>query len=338
MIWLTWRQFRAQAATVYAAVAVFAVVLATTGPRLRDLALAGANVFDQLTKIDQNLYNAGLVVMAVVPAIIGAFWGAPMVARELETGTHRLAWNQSITRTRWLATKLGMATLATIAAVGALTLGVSWWAGPIDGITSETHGGLAARLTPVAFAMRGVAPVGYAVFALVLGVTVGVLLRRTVPAMALTLAIFTLVQITVPQWVRPHLLPLNQQTVTITEETFAGIGITGSGTVTRLMVATDHDDWVLANETIDPSGQVIEALPSWMLDCLPPPRPGGETRQARPLPVCLAKLTNLGYRQRVTYHPASRFWPLQWTETALFLAISALLTWFCFWWTRNRLA
>jgi len=337
MIWLTWRQFRAQAATVYAAVAVFAVVLAITGPRLLDLDRAGANVFDQLTRIDRNLYYAGLVVMAVTPAVIGAFWGAPMVARELETGTHRLAWNQSITRTRWLATKLAITTLATITAVGVLALAVSWWAGPLDGASSTTRGGLPSRLTPVAFAMRGIAPVGYAVFALALGVTVGILLRRTVPAMALTLAAFTLAQIAMPLWVRPHLLPPTQQTVTITETNFAGIGISGPDTVTRLTVTTgNRDDWVLSNQTVDASGQVITALPSWMADCVPPPGPAG-TGRASALQPCLARLTDLGYRQRLVYQPADRFWPLQWAETTLFLALSALLTWFCFWWTRHRL-
>ena len=116
MIWLTWRQFRAQAAAVYVAVAAFAVVLAITGPRLLRLSRAYPDsVFDQLTRTDQHFYNAGLVALALAPAIVGAFWGAPMVARELESGTHRLVWNQTVTRTRWLATKLGVTVLAAVA-------------------------------------------------------------------------------------------------------------------------------------------------------------------------------------------------------------------------------
>ena len=112
MIWLTWRQLRVQAVTVVVAVVAMAIVLAVTGPRLAKLATAGVDdVFDKLTSADINLFWAGLIVVAVVPALVGAFWGAPMVARELETGTHRLAWNQSVTRTRWLATKLAVTTL-----------------------------------------------------------------------------------------------------------------------------------------------------------------------------------------------------------------------------------
>ncbi|MGI8626821.1 MAG: hypothetical protein ACR2J5_09690, partial [Geodermatophilaceae bacterium] len=93
MIWLTWRQFRAQAVTVYAAVAAFAVIRAITGPRLLELSRAKpSTVFDQLTTTDRYLYNDGLVMLGVAPAVVGAFWGAPMVAGELEAGTHRLAW------------------------------------------------------------------------------------------------------------------------------------------------------------------------------------------------------------------------------------------------------
>jgi len=352
MIWLTWRQLRTQAAAVYAAVAAFAVVLAITGPRLLDLSRAYPNaVLDYLTRTDRNLYVAGLMVMALAPAIIGAFWGAPMVAREMEGGTHRLAWNQTVTRTRWLATKLGVTALAAAAAVGVLTLGVTWWARPLDGAqggNSVTLGdALPARLTPVSFAMRGIAPVGYAVFALVLGVATGIILRRTVPAMALTLAVFTAVQIAVPLWVRPHLVPPARHTVTITEANFAGINVLeGPTPMVQLVVrASEPGAWVLSNQTVDASGRPVDTLPSWMVDkCIPPPPPSAPPFSSKPVAPepdmhsCLTRLTDLGYRQQVVYQPASRFWTLQWAETALFLAVSALLAGFCFWWTRHRLS
>jgi ABC-type transport system involved in multi-copper enzyme maturation permease subunit len=342
MIWLTWRQFRVQAAAVYAAVAAAAIVLAITGPRLADLARIDANVYDRLTNTDRNLFFAGIVVLGVAPALIGAFWGAPLVARELEAGTHRLAWNQSVTRTRWLATKLCITTLATAAAVGALSLAVSWWSEPIDGALSSTHGGLPSRLTPVAFAMRGIAPVGYAVFALVLGVAIGIVLRRPLPAMALTLAIFTFVQIAMPLWVRSHLISPVQETVTITRARLDGIQSHGPGQPFRLTVSGRPGAWLLSNETVDATGAVT-ALPAWMGDCLPgPPAPTATLSrapvEASPLETCFARLTSEGYRQRLVYQPADRFWPLQWAETALFLALSGLLTWFSFWWTRHRLS
>jgi hypothetical protein len=335
MIWLTWRQFRAQAAAVYVAVAAFAVVLAVTGPRVLDLARAYPDaVLDQLTRTDRQLYNAGLVLVAVAPAIIGAFWGAPMVARELESGTHRLVWNQTVTRSRWLATKLGLTALAAVAAVGVLTLAVSWWAGPLDGTTGSARGSLPSRLTPVAFAMRGIAPVGYAVFALVLGVAVGLVLRRTVPAMAVTLALFTLVQVAVPLWVRPHLIPPAQEAVTIADN-LVGVMRPGPSGPERLEVTTgDRGDWILSSKTVDASGREVTDLPSWFGDCMQAPRSHEPLRVT--LRACLVRLGDLGYRQRVVYQPASRFWPLQWAETALFVGLSGLLAWFCFWWTRRK--
>ncbi len=342
MIWLTWRQFRTQAAAVYAAVAAVAVLLAITGPRLVDLARLDGSVFDRLTGTDQNLFFAGIVVLAVAPAVIGAFWGAPMVARELEVGTHRLVWNQTVTRTRWLATKLGITALGAAIAVGVLTLAVSWWSEPIDGALSSTHGGLPGRMTPVTFAMRGIVPVGYAVFAVVLGVAIGTVIRRSLPAVALTLAVFTVVQVAVPLWVRPHLAPPAQEDVTFSLARLDGINAFGpGGPVTLSLNSGGRGDWVLSNETVDATGRVA-ALPAWFGNCLPPPPSGGQAEAPvrmteTSLEACFTRLADAGYRQRLVYQPADHFWRLQWTETALFFALSGLLAGFCFWWTRHRL-
>jgi len=352
MIWLTWRQLRTQATAVYAAVAAFAVVLATTGPPL-DLSRPHPDALPNYTSTDRTLYMAGLLVMALAPAIIGAFWGAPMVARELEAGTHRLAWNQTVTRTRWLATKLAVTALAAATAVGVLTLAVTWSAGPLDGAQDITsvHPGetlparliatLPARLTPVAFAMRGVAPVGYAVFALVLGVAAGIILRRTVPAMAVTLAVFTAAQFAVPLWVRPHLIPPARQTVTITEANLANLNIPDGPTpmITVTARGSEPGAWALSDQTVDASGRPVHTIPSQNADsCLPPPLSSTPVASETGIHSCLARLTDLGYRDQVVYQPASRFWALQWAETALFLALSGILTAFCFWWTRHRLS
>ena len=57
------------------------------------------------------------------------------------------------------------------------------------------------------FGPRGIVPAGYAAFAFVLGVAAGILLRRTVPAMAATLVVFAAVQVAVPFAVRPYVRP-----------------------------------------------------------------------------------------------------------------------------------
>jgi ABC-type transport system involved in multi-copper enzyme maturation permease subunit len=342
VIWLSWRQLRIQAAAAAVGVAAAAIVLAVTGPHLADLT---GNVFDQLTRGDRWLYGAGIVVLAVVPALLGAFWGAPLVSRELEVGTHRLVWTQSVTRRRWLATRLGLALLAAAVAMGVLALAVTWWAAPLDGAQSETRGSLPARLTPVAFAMRGIVPVAYGVFAVALGVAVGAVLRRSLAAMAVTLAVYVFVQIAMPAWVRPHLVPPVRETVTIGDATLDGISLRGDGpgAVTTISAHTaDPGDWVLANQTLDPSGRVIDALPAWFGQCLPPPpSPANGPAEARggraALQTCLTRLADEGYRQQLVYQPASRFWALQWAETGVFIVLSGLLAWFSLWWVRRRL-
>jgi ABC-type transport system involved in multi-copper enzyme maturation permease subunit len=343
MIWLTWRQSRTQFIAVYGLVAATCVWLAATGPALARLAHRNKDVYDLLTNNDRLLFNGGIAVLAVAPALIGIFWGAPLVARELETGTHRLAWSQSVTRGRWLATKLGFSVLAAAVAVGILTTAITWWAHPIDGAHGSQDGSETARMMPISFAMRGVVPVGYAVFALLLGTLIGLVVRRSVPAMALTMATYVLVQIAVPLWVRPHLVPPTTTTMVISQSTLDGITADGSGPF-KITTHTDPGDWILTDQTVDSHGHAA-ALPSWFSACLPEPPGGGPSGataavHAKPgtLNACFTRLTNEGYRQRVVYQPHNHFWRLQWAEIGLYLAASAILTALSFRWTRHRLS
>jgi len=123
MIWLTWRQFRFPAAVVIGAAVLLALALLTVGaPTAGDQAL---EVFaNELMQV--RVFTFATIAMLVLPAVIGMFWGAPLVARELETGTHRLIWNQSVTRTRWLVTKLLVMGVTVAAVTGALALLLSW--------------------------------------------------------------------------------------------------------------------------------------------------------------------------------------------------------------------
>ena len=166
MIWLTWRQFRASAAMMAAALALLAAILALTGPGLADdysagiagCATQGGGCSDFVQRFFDDHRNAFLAVTAVVlvlPALIGLFWGAPLIARELEAGTHRLVWNQSITRTRWLAVKLGLVALAAVAAAGLGSLAVDWWSNPLDKAGADDF----QRMDPLLFAARGIVPI-----------------------------------------------------------------------------------------------------------------------------------------------------------------------------------
>lgn len=323
MIWLTWRQFRTQATVVYLALAFLAALLAVTGPQLADLyASAGDDLFGRITSADQTVYYLGLAVVLLVPAVIGMFWGAPLITRELETGTYRLAWNQSITRTRWLATKLVLTGVATMAAAALASLTVTWWSGPID--QAVNGGGTGAdpfypRIDPLVFGGRGIVPIGYAAFAFILGVTLGVLIRRTVPAMAATFAAYAAVQIAMPLWVRPHLAPSVDATLSFTQAKPVNIGVDA----VREVDFGQPGAWILSEQTVNASGQPA-ALPESLTDC-------------SSMSDCAANLTKAGYQQQVSYQPAGNFWSLQWAETGLYLGLALALTGFCAWWIRRRL-
>jgi hypothetical protein len=355
VIWLTWRQLRLPAAVVGAGVLAVAAVLALTGARVASLADAGgARLVERLGAggSDATIFTLGTAAVLALPAIVGAFWGAPLVARELETGTHRLVWNQTVPRSRWLATKVGIGGLAAMAAAAVLTLAVTWWAGPIDtAIQSGPAGeGLAdrSRIAPLGFVSRGIAPIGYAAFAFALGVTAGLVLRRTVPAMAVTLAVLVVVHVAMPPLVRSGLGP-TERTTAITADTIRGLVITGAspgGPVQELTVQVPSPGaWVVRNETVDADGRDAGTLPGWVAQCAPEhahdPQGSGEPGSEGPRAAqdaCFARLSSLGYRQQVAFQPAGRYWTLQAYETALLIALALGLVAFSSWWLRHRLS
>ena len=152
MIWLTWRQLRAQTAVTCAILAVLVITLAVTAGHVLNLdhAYASASTFlSQLqgSGIYGTLYLIGSLAVILTPAVIGAFWGAPLIARELDAGTHWLAWNQSVTRTRWLAAKLALTGLTAMAATGLLSLAVTWWCSPVDTAVDKTTTSIALWAT-----------------------------------------------------------------------------------------------------------------------------------------------------------------------------------------------
>jgi hypothetical protein len=282
----------------------------------------------------------GSVAGYVVPGLIGVFWGAPMIARELESGTHRLIWTQSITRHRWLATKLGLGMLCAATAGGLIGLSLTWWSHPID--KAVNAGGAKtgsifdlARIAPEMFASRGLAPIGYAALAFALGVLAGAVIRHTVPAMAVTLVVYIIVQIVMPNWVRPHLVATTDHTTAITAETLHGFMGSGPNKIDALDVAFDvPGSWVLSNQTVDAKGNPLHTFPSWVTQCLP--RPGTERSEAGSRERgCYDRLTTEGYRQRATYQPAGHYWALQWRETGVLLAGALGLVGLCFWRVRR---
>jgi ABC-type transport system involved in multi-copper enzyme maturation permease subunit len=350
MIWLTWRQFRGSAVMMAAVLVILTAALALTGPGLASRYSTGIadctqdntcnRFFDRFFGEYQIPFMAVTLVVLLLPALVGLFWGAPLITRELEAGTHLLVWNQSITRGRWLAVKLGLAGLVAMAAAGLCGLAVTWWSGPLDKSAPEGY----ALMAPLVFGARGIAPIGYAAFAFVLGVTVGMLVRRTLPAMALTLAVFTAIQLAMPLLVRPHLMPPVTSTFELGQANVEGLGVSqmGGGPARislRSTVPGHAGAWVLSSELVDPSGRTIPGssdgatipVSTTSGPCAPQGAAAGPD-------ACMVEINRLGYRQKVTYQPLDRFWSFQWIETGIYAFLTLGLTWLSFWWIRRRLS
>lgn len=332
MIWFAWRQFRTQTLIAAGCLVATAVVLLAAGRSLADLYHASGistcrtncsvlvNAFLNDTSGYGSLYELATNVLYVVPVLIGVFWGAPMIARELEAGTHRLVWNQSVTRTRWLLTKLGFAGLVAVATTGLLSLVISWFGRPFDEIGTE-------RIDPGQFGARGFVPVAYALFAFVLGVTAGMLIRRTVPAMAATLVGYVAVLAPMPLWIRAHLLPVSHATPALDPDAIHGLTLSPRG----MQVHADADipgGWQLSNQTITPDGREFTGGADAAQHC------SGSTSAQE----CIRWLGTQHLRLDIAYQPATHFWPLQWLESSIFVTLALALAAFCLWWTRRRLS
>ncbi|WP_406289176.1 ABC transporter permease subunit [Embleya sp. NBC_00896] len=339
MIWLTWRQFRTQALVTLGALVVLAIYLVFLGMTIRDgydsriadcvpgkTCAAAENRFESDYKAQLALIGG---LLLIVPAIIGTFWGAPLITRELETGTHRLVWNQSITRVRWLAIKVAIIALATVIVAGLFSALLTWAARPYDQVVGN-------RFDALVFGSRNLAPLGYAVFAFALGTTVGLLIRRTVPAMAVTLVVFAVVQVVMP-YVRPYLLPPKETSIAVDATSLPRVSsfiLEGGGDESGDAIPTSS---TIRVESYGMPGALVLTSSSRILtaegkpvrtdaavqSCLEPAQPDLASSGA-----CLAK-QNLHFD--VTYQPANRYWTFQSTETGLFLGLALLLTGFSLW-------
>ena len=333
MIWLTWRQSRMQALAVAVAMLVFAVALGLTGPNLAQLYTTSGlpachpprdctgvtTIFLDQMKADAVyplLYVIGTVSAVLLPALVGAFWGAPLITREIEAHTLRLVWFQGVTPSHWTAIKLALLGLVSMVSSGILSLMVTWWANPIENAGGfPVNQGQFSRFSPQIFDTQGIAPLAYALFAFVLGVTVGIIVKRTVPAMAITLVIFAVVQVVTPTWIRPSLFsPAHLTSPGLTTPLLDNMVVHSSGQLT--VPVNIPNAWIVSNQTVTTSGQVFTL-------------PVVDACQSGTHYQCVAWLAKQNLRQLVTYQPASRYWEFQWYEAGIFTALSLLLAALC---------
>ncbi|WP_042410188.1 hypothetical protein [Streptacidiphilus carbonis] len=340
MIWLTWRQFRAQAIVAAVILTAFGIALALTGSGLADLytssGLASCRIpsacsamtttFLDEMKADSAyplMYFIGFGILVLAPPLIGAFWGAPTITREAEGHTFRLVWHQSVTPTRWAMAKLALLGLASTAFAGLISLMVTWWAAPIDRAGGFPIGGGSqiSRFSKQIFDARGIVPLGYAALGFVLGITLGVLIRRTVPAMAATLVVVAAIQFVVPNWVRPGLVtPVTVTTPVLSASALNQMQVHSSGQLT--LPVDIPGAWIVTNRTVTPNGHVF-TLPNV-------PQCGAGTYNQ-----CVSWIAGQHLRQVVTYQPATRFWEFQGLETAVLLAAAAASAAACVLWIRR---
>jgi hypothetical protein len=321
MTWVAWRQHRNQAYAAAAALAVFAVLLLVTGRHMASQYQSarascaashtcGSLAANTLLSVPPVLFLL-VTLTLVVPCLLGVFWGGPLVARELESGTSQFAWMQSITRRRWLTVEAGWTLLAAAAWGGAVSALVTWWSSPVNALNHQ-------NFQPGQFDIQGIVPVGYALFAVSLGITAGTLLRRTVPALAITIVVFTAVRIVVADYLRPHYMT----PFTMAYNFFHHPAPSPAGS-----------SWLISRALAGPGGQVpgsqAHLVPSvgFSIDGVPVshiPSACQALVSQGPLRV-MSCLTAHGYHGLITYQPASRYWAFQGIETGIFVLLAAAL-------------
>jgi hypothetical protein len=324
MTWVTWQQYRYQAAFAAALLAALAVVLLITGLHAAAVwhsalaqcatdnscaSLAGSNL-----SLANPIITTLVIATSAVPALPGLLWGAPAVATELETGTNQFAWTQSITRRRWLAVRAGWLLLATAVLAGAVSAIVTWWSGPFNALTADAF-------QVNRFDITDIVPVGYAIFAMALGICAGTLLRRTLPALGITLAGFAGLRVLIALWLRLHYMT----PVVVYYKLTAPFTPAGSYLpVSQGVVGPDGRPAALDN-----------AVPNY--NGVPLPAACVRAMQNNPNPqAVLPCLAAHGYQGSISYQPASRFWAFQGIETGTFLLLAAALIVIAFWVLRRR--
>jgi ABC-2 family transporter protein len=333
--WLVWRQHRQQALFALLGLAALAAFLVPTGLQMHNelrrsglddclpatarvelVPVAGAAdpapdpivaCQERAREFAGRYGSRGIigVLLWFLPLFAGLFWGAPLVAREVEHGTHRLAWTQGVSRARWALVKFGLVGGGVVLVAACYALLVTWWRAPLD----QTSGNSSGRFAYGLFDLAGVAPIGYALFAVALGVFAGSLTRKTQAAMTITLVGYLATRLPVELLARAHYLsPVRR--------TFPQVGTMAPNQLTG--------DWVVSAGIYSAKGTRLSGgtFGSYSQNVCPPP---ATTPTAPPTTdPCVAEYGADAYNLQL-FHPADRYWLIQGIETALFVALAVLL-------------
>ncbi|WP_341721064.1 ABC transporter permease subunit [Micromonospora sp. FIMYZ51] len=323
MTWLIWRQHRTEVCVLGLLVGLFGIVLLVLGTQAHDLfpgdpaRCAGAAGINEtctasFRRLDEKYGYVENLLAAfyLVPVVIGAFLGAPLLARELEDGTWQLAWTQAVPRMRWLAAKLAALAGVTVTLTGLFTAVLTWFRQPFDAWEG--------RFQYDAFDLEGLVPMAYALFAFGVATAAGAILRRSLPAFGVAFGAFLAARMSVALLARPaYATPLT----TMEPVPVGGSPDQGHRPVHRIA------DWLIEHGYADAAGRRL----SW-------------TEYAELADAANRAGTNVnqflharGIQQFEVYHPADRFWTFQLIEAALFIAVAAILIGVVVWRVRRRM-
>ena len=329
MVWVIWRHHRIALGGVAVFLGVLAVWLWIAGLQLHHAYATAAACHPASSGACQNLIAAfqstnvilkGGFVLQPLPALIGAFVGGPMLAREIETGTFRYAWTQGFGRRRWALAKLALVGVAVAAIAGAFSVLVSWYYQPYFATGNGTVFSSPSPLSPGLFDLRSVAFAAWTLAAFAIGVLAGMLIRRVVPAIVATLAACTGLALLAGNVLRQHYL-----TPLVTK----GSTLPNSAWITS--------EWWTKGGKFAFGGRPPVDLLQRLCPASFVTGPGGgiAVRGAFSPTTCL---TQHGYTQWSDYQPASHFWPFQWIEASWLLALSVLIITVTVWLVRRRAA
>ena len=322
MGWVTWRQHRVMLAGVAVFLGALAVLLWIVGLHVHQAYSAAAacrptssaicdDMFGNFSVMDGFLANGFL--LQALPALIGVFVGAPLLAREMETGTFRYAWTQGIGRLRWALAKLVLLAISVTVASGLFSLVTTWYYQPYFAASNPVP---QPPLAPTLFDLRGVAFPAWTLAAFAIGALAGMLIRRVVPAIAATLAVYTGLVFAAGGFLRAHYL---------TPVLTSSLNVPGTA-------------WIASQWwTVTRSGQFAWAgrPPMSVLGNITCPNSGPPN--GKPTMVSIEQcVVQHGYTQWTSYQPTTRFWPFQWIEGGWLLVLSVLLIAVTVWLVRRR--
>lgn len=304
MIWLSWRQQRTETLVTAALLALLAVGFVPAGMHLADLFTQEhiARCVDRHTQACsfaigsfaaspgflRSLFAAGW--LNFIPGLIGVGLAVPLLL-DLETGTVRLAWTQSVTKRRWLATKLGLAVGTVLLTSVGFSVLFTWYQQPLARVYGRWDN----------FDFEWIVPIGYALFALGTTFAIGVVLRRSAAAAVVAFGIYVAARLFVDSFLRQHFAtPLSATW----KNAAPGPNLSHA--------------WVISQGLSDRAGHPFAGDSRILAQCA---NLNGNVKSLAQ--SCLAR-HGAGFSHAV-YQPASRFWEFQGIETALFGGIALLL-------------